>query len=738
MRRVLVTTVVAAVAAAAAFVVAAPATAAGSLAVTFLAIGQGDAALYQGPCGDRGLIDLGDGGLEETLAALDRSGGRSLAWVSPSHYDADHLGDLVQLMNVPGVTVGAVFDRGGDRNAKDTATYRTYYDWVSGSGKRRPVDVGSTFALCPGPDAVTFTVVSAGTDGTAAGEVPVTEENDRGLCLEVIYKRFNLATCGDANGTDEGARTDVESRVAPLIGDVEVAKVNHHGSPFSSNQTYVSTLSAQVSVISVGANSYGHPDPGVVARWDSVGDVFQTGNPTGGLRDGDVTVTADGVNALTVTTSASSVSRSYSYDAASSTQRVQGEDRYGTAAAVSQATFAAGVPVAYVATGENFPDALAGAPVAGQDRGPILLVTRDSIPGPTDSELRRLSPGRIVILGGEGAVSAAVASQLAGYTGGGVTRIAGEDRYSTAAAISASKFSPGVTTAYVATGENFPDALAGGAAGGFVGGPVALVTRDFIPDATKAELQRLRPQNITILGGEGAVSRTVEDQLRPYAASAVGRVAGEDRYSTAVGVSSATYSAPRERVYLATGENFPDALAGGPAAAVNAAPLLLVPRDCMPPAVRQEIARLNPSTVVIIGGPGSVGTGAEQQQPCEQQQPPPPPPQGQSNVVFAGVVADPAGDDVQPENGEHVVLRNDGDAAADVGGWYVIDAANNRLNIGAGYTIGPGGELRVYTGPGTNTSTRYYNGRGSAVLNNTGDSLTLYDASGQPVATFSY
>ena len=141
------------------------------------------------------------------------------------------------------------------------------------------MDIGDTMTLCTGADQVTFTVVSAGTDGTAAGGVPVTEENDRGLCFHIEYHDFDMVTCSDINGVNDGSRTDVESVVAPIIGDVEVVKVNHHGSSYSSNATYVNTLHPEVSVISVGKNSYGHPSPTVVARWDTVSEVFQTQSP---------------------------------------------------------------------------------------------------------------------------------------------------------------------------------------------------------------------------------------------------------------------------------------------------------------------------------------------------------------------------------------------------------------------------------------------------------------------------
>jgi glycerophosphoryl diester phosphodiesterase len=96
------------------------------------------------------------------------------------------------------------------------------------------------------------------------------------------------------------------------------------------------------------------------------------------------------------------------------------------------------------------------------------------------------------------------------------------------------------------------------------------------------------------------------------------------------------------------------------------------------------------------------------------------------SVVVDELVNDVPGDDVQPENGEHVVLRNVWSKPVDVGGWYMRDAAYNQLPIAEGYVIPAGGTLRVYVGPGTNTSDRYYIGRSSAVLNNGGDSIALH------------
>jgi putative cell wall-binding protein len=160
------------------------------------------------------------------------------------------------------------------------------------------------------------------------------------------------------------------------------------------------------------------------------------------------------------------------------------------------APFRPGYALAYVATGQNFPDALAGAAVAARDGAPVLLVRSDAIPAATASELGRLKPGRIVLLGGPGSVSDAVAD-----------RLAGPDRYAAAAAISAASYpADGPATAYVATGTVFSDSLSASALAGRDGGPLLLVRPDSLPAEVADELRRLYPSRVVIVGGPASVS----------------------------------------------------------------------------------------------------------------------------------------------------------------------------------------------------------------------------------------
>jgi len=296
---------------------------------------------------------------------------------------------------------------------------------------------------------------------------------------------------------------------------------------------------------------------------------------------------------------------SWSFTTGKAAPRLAGADRFATSAAVSASAFGAGVPVAYIATGAAFPDALAGGPAARVGGGPLLLTAPTGLPAATAAELARLRPGRIVVLGGTGAVSDGVVSALRAYTAGSVTRVFGADRFGTAAAISASAFAS-ASTVYVATGTNYPDALAGGAAAARAGVPILLVTASAVPAATANELARLHPSTIVVMGGSGVVSEAVVSQLRAYTSNVV-RIAGGDRYATAVALSAATVVADgAATVYLATGSSFPDGLSAGPVAGLRAAPLLLVPASGLPASVANELVRLDPGTVVFVGGTGVI------------------------------------------------------------------------------------------------------------------------------------
>jgi putative cell wall-binding protein len=288
------------------------------------------------------------------------------------------------------------------------------------------------------------------------------------------------------------------------------------------------------------------------------------------------------------------------------TARAYGPNRYDTAVALSRRTFPANFGgTVHLASGLGFPDAL-GASAASGGNGPILLVQRTSVPTTVLEELRRLHPNKVVIVGGTGVVSDGVASAVRSVTGVVPERLSGANRYGTGAALSKHTFVSGGPVAYVASGLGFPDALAGGAAGAQLGGPVVLTKPTSVPPETLEELKRLRPGRIVLVGGSGVVSDSVAATLSKIAPTV--RRAGPDRYATSAAIANDIRGAlGRGPVLLASGEDFPDALAAGPAAAAMGGVLTLVPsRATLPSGVAEEIVRNDPDELLAVGGTGVV------------------------------------------------------------------------------------------------------------------------------------
>ncbi|MCJ1694986.1 cell wall-binding repeat-containing protein [Rathayibacter caricis] len=292
--------------------------------------------------------------------------------------------------------------------------------------------------------------------------------------------------------------------------------------------------------------------------------------------------------------------------------RLAGKDRQETAVKISQATFKADVPVVYIATGGNFPDALSAAPAAAKQGGPLLLVDRDSMSQPVRDELARLKPAKIVVVGSAQSVSDSLGRELARYTKS-IQRIGGVDRYDTSRKIIAYAFPQGSSKAWLATGEKFPDALGASAAAGSVDAPVILVNGGLpaADPATKTVVTRLGVKTLTIAGSALSVSDGIKRTL-PIAST---RIGGTDRYDTSEKLNAAAFQ-KASTVLLATGENYPDALAGATAAGYSGSPLFAVPRDCVPRAVLDDIARFGAKRVVLLGSTNTLSDSVARLTPC--------------------------------------------------------------------------------------------------------------------------
>lgn len=292
--------------------------------------------------------------------------------------------------------------------------------------------------------------------------------------------------------------------------------------------------------------------------------------------------------------------------------RISGEDRIETAIRVSERAFPdpESANVAVIATARNFPDALAGAVLAEAWGGPLLLTDPDRLDWAVEQELNRLGVIDVYILGGTGAVGENVEDQLnTDYRL--AHRIAGQDRYETASlvasAVKARSGSP--ARAILATGEGFADALAASPYAAARQYPIVLTAKSSLSVSARAALQNLGVSEVLVMGGEGAVSTIVENQVEGMGI-AVTRVAGDTRVGTAAAMAEVAVGDgfTMDRPMMATGWNFPDALAGGALGARTLSPLLLTdPRFLSSETEDLLVAHVTETEeITVLGGAGAV------------------------------------------------------------------------------------------------------------------------------------
>jgi len=294
--------------------------------------------------------------------------------------------------------------------------------------------------------------------------------------------------------------------------------------------------------------------------------------------------------------------------------RLQGKNRYETAVEVSR-RYTAGVKAVFVATGQDFPDALSAAAAAARLGGPLLLTPPTALPQVVREELHRLAPERIFIAGGVGAVSAAVENDLRRITSD-VSRLGGASRYDTGASIVESTFTA-ASHVFVATGRTFPDALAATGAAGAAAEPVILVDGSLssLTPTTSRLISRLGAESVTIVGGPGAVSAGIERQLSSSYDTT--RLGGADRYATAARINDAHFpagSAPA--AFLATGADFPDALAGAALAGKLKSPVYVTTSRCVPEPVHVSMGILGAPSSIALGGTAIVSDAAASNLGC--------------------------------------------------------------------------------------------------------------------------
>ena len=279
--------------------------------------------------------------------------------------------------------------------------------------------------------------------------------------------------------------------------------------------------------------------------------------------------------------------------------RIYGKDRYKTSLKVAEYykeiegldKFEAVV----IATGGNFPDALTGADLAIRKHAPLLMINASSAKEVTTYIKDNLADnGKVYVLGGQGAVEDAWIADLMSYD---VTRLGGTDRFETNLSI-LRELEIKSGDLFICTGLNFADALSSSA----IDMPI-LIVGGKLTENQKTFLTEGSGWNFHIVGGEGAVSTDIEEELKAYGTIA-DRTGGKSRYETSTALALKFVPKATQAV-LAVGDNYPDGLCGGPVAYLMGAPVILsgtrgaMCGDGIKYAKAQEIY-----AGIVLGGPG--------------------------------------------------------------------------------------------------------------------------------------
>ncbi|AHF08052.1 cell wall-binding repeat-containing protein [Desulfitobacterium metallireducens] len=259
-------------------------------------------------------------------------------------------------------------------------------------------------------------------------------------------------------------------------------------------------------------------------------------------------------------------------------ERLDGLDRYETAKIISERAYPGKVNSVVLVSGESFANALPASVLASKLNAPIILIapTIEASDSAFDYLAKHLDlQGNIYLIGEEGSIGSDFTKKLNDMGYQNINRIGGQSKYETDVLIAKAILPKADNPIVISSGEDYPDALSISSFAAKNGWSILLVNND-LPNVVNDYIQTLKPSKIYITGGPGAVSIEIENKLKTlFPDSEIVRLDGLDRFETAVKIVQYFNKAPNT-IYLASGYNFPDALAGSVLAAKTNAPILLV------------------------------------------------------------------------------------------------------------------------------------------------------------------
>ncbi|NFL55522.1 cell wall-binding repeat-containing protein [Clostridium botulinum] len=296
--------------------------------------------------------------------------------------------------------------------------------------------------------------------------------------------------------------------------------------------------------------------------------------------------------------------------------RIEGANRYKTSLNISKQFNNDKVYNVIIASGSNFPDALAGSTLSKELNAPILLVDKD-IKGSLDSidyiKNHLNTNGNVYILGGNASVSEDYVNYIKSLGYKNIIRLGGKNRFDTNRTIINSMNIEKGTPIVITNGYGFADALSVSSAAASKGYPILMSDSKTLPNEIKDKIREIQPSKVYLIGGQGSLTDNIMTEVRNIVPSLnynnITRVWGNNRYDTSLEICK-YFNLDSDIAVIANGENFPDALSGSALAAKQNAPIVLTNgKDML--NQKKYLNTTNYKNLILLGGSGSISLNLE-------------------------------------------------------------------------------------------------------------------------------
>lgn len=285
--------------------------------------------------------------------------------------------------------------------------------------------------------------------------------------------------------------------------------------------------------------------------------------------------------------------------------RISGDNRFITAVELSKQYYPEGAKAVFITAGHAYTDALVMSPLTNEDDGPVLLSEKDNIASEVLTEIKRLNPEKIFIIGGENTIGQRVIDILSEETSINAERIYGLNRYDTSLKIANriykdNKFSE----VFIVNGYKEVDAISISGIAKQKNIPVILTDGKSLDPDIKFALENYGVSKAILIGGESTIENSLEEELKSLDIN-YERIGGINRFETSLLINQ-KYINSSKNPFIANGINAVDALTAGPIAGKNESPMILIMKDNIPEGVGDYINSLGIEMITVLGGSNSI------------------------------------------------------------------------------------------------------------------------------------